>query len=221
MPREHWDYRLPPTTSGRGVTEEATKWFDRLYREAGGDPAQVPWAAQAVCPVVAEYLDDHPGPGKAIVVGSGLGDDSQAVADAGYDTVGFDVSPEAVAWSKRRFPDSSVDVRVADLFSLEEEWLGGFDLVVEVRTIQSLPPDIRPEVLQGIASLVAPGGNLLLVALARAEDVIPYGPPWAVSERELGMLEEAGLEVTSLDMHSGGLWSDFVGLYRRPGVAGT
>jgi SAM-dependent methyltransferase len=198
------------------VTDEATIWFDRLYREAGGDAAQVPWAAQKVCPIVADYLADHPGPGRAIVVGSGLGDDSEAVSSAGYDTVGFDVSPEAIAWGQRRFPDSPVDYRVADLFSLDPDWLGGFDLVVEVRTVQSLPPDIRADVLRGIASLVAPGGSLLLVALAREDSVVPYGPPWAVSQRELRVLEEAGLIRVSLDSRSGGLWSDFVGVYQRP-----
>ena len=61
---------------------------------------------------------------------------------------------------------------------------------------------------------------LLVVALARAESVIPYGPPWAVSQRELGVLEEAGLERVSLDTHSGGLWSEYVGVYQRPGDVG-
>ncbi len=41
------------------------------------------------------------------------------------------VSPEAIEWCHRRFPESSVDYRVADLFSLPEEWTQSFDLVVD------------------------------------------------------------------------------------------
>jgi len=194
---------------------DATGWFDDLYRDAAGDPGRIPWASQSVCPVVADYLAEHPGPGRAVVVGCGIGDDSEAVAAAGYDTIGFDVSAEAVEWCRRRFPRSTVDYRVADLLALPDDWLQRFELVVEVRTVQSLPPEIRPDVLAAVASLVAPGGRLLIVALARAEQVIPYGPPWAVSENELNLLVDSGLQVESFVTHSGGLWADFVGIYRR------
>ena len=162
-----------------------SSWFNRLYVEAAGDPSRVPWASRVACPIVAEHLDRNPGPGRAIVVGCSLGDDSEAVAAAGYDTVAFDVSPAAIGWCRRRFPNSVVAYRVAHHLKLPAEWRHGFDLVVEVRTVQSLPPAVRPDVLDAVASLVASGGRLLLVALARAQGVIPYGPPWAVSEREL------------------------------------
>ena len=38
------------------MTDDTTAWFDRVYRDAAGDAARVPWAAEDVCPVVAEYL---------------------------------------------------------------------------------------------------------------------------------------------------------------------
>jgi len=196
-------------------TPDPSTWFDRLYVEAPGDPSRVPWASQAVCPIVAEHLDRNPGPGRAIVVGCSLGDDSEAVAAAGYDTIGFDVSLVAIDWCRGRFPDSAADYRVADLFGLPGEWRHGFDLVVEVRTVQSLPPAVRSDVLDAVASLVAPGGRLLLVALARPHEVIPYWPPWAVSEQELQRLVEASLDIESFDTVSGGLWSDIVAVYRR------
>ena len=197
------------------MSDEALAWFDRLYRDAAGDPARIPWASESVCPIVAGHLIDNTGPGRAVVVGCGIGDDSEAVAAAGYDTVGFDVSPEAIEWCRRRFPESTVDYLVTDLFSLLDEWHEAFDLVVEIRTVQSLPPDVRTDVLGRVASLVAPGGRLLTVALARAENVIPYGPPWAISEREMGGFVDAGLEMVSLETQSGGLRADFVGVYLR------
>jgi len=184
-------------------------------------PGPSTWlASQSACPIVSDHLNGHPGPGRAIVVGCSLGDDSEAVAAAGYDTIGFDVSPAAIDWCRRRFPKSAVDYRVADLLALPEEWRRGFDLVVEVRTVQSLPPAVRSDVLGAVADLVSPGGRLLLVALARDQGVIPYGPPWAVSERELLRLVDAGLDMESFGAVSGGLWRDFVGIYRRQMVNG-
>ena len=203
----------PPFQSSGGL--------GRLYVEAAGDPSLVPWASEAASPVVSGHLArQQTGIGRAIVVGCSLGDDSEAVAAAGYDTLAFDVSPAAIAWCHRGFPDSAVSYRVADLFALRAEWRHGFDLVVEVRTVQSLPPSVRPDVLDAVVSLVAPGGRLRLIALARAQGVIPYGPPWAVSERELQRLVDEGLDIEDLDSVSGGLWSDFVGVYRRQMVNG-
>ena len=216
MPRERRDYRLPPITSRMDMADGDNQWFDRLYRNARGDPTRIPWVSESACPTVSAFLADHPGPGRPAVVGCGIGDDSEAVGTAGFDTTGFDVSPEAIEWCRRRFPHSEVEYGVADLLSPPDERHHGFDLVVEVRTVQSLSPDGRPAVLDGIVSLVAPLGRLLIDALARAESVIPYGPPWAVSERELGRLATAGLEMESLETVSGGLGSDFVGVYRRP-----
>ena len=96
-------------------------WFDRLYREADGDAGAVPWASESICPAVAAYLATHPGDGRAAVVGCGIGDDAEAVADVGYETLGFDISSEAIAWCRRRFPETRVDYRVADLFDLPAE----------------------------------------------------------------------------------------------------
>jgi threonine dehydrogenase-like Zn-dependent dehydrogenase len=172
-------------------------WFDPLYEAAGREAAGVPWANLEACPAVAEYAASHSGPGKAVIVGCGLGDDAEVVAAAGYVTTAFDVSEHAVEWCRERFPDSTVDYRVADLFDLPVDLVGGFDLVVEVRTVQSLPPGLRDEAIDAVASLVAPGGTALVVALSRQDGTIPSGPPWAASPSELSRFENSGLSVTS------------------------
>jgi ubiquinone/menaquinone biosynthesis C-methylase UbiE len=172
-------------------------WFDPLYEAAGREAAGVPWANLEACPAVAEYAASHSGPGRAVIVGCGLGDDAEVVAAAGYVTTAFDVSEHAVEWCRERFPDSTVDYRVADLFDLPVELVGAFDLVVEVRTVQSLPPGLRDEAIDAVASLVAPGGSALVVALSRPDGTIPSGPPWAVSPSELSRFENCGLSVTS------------------------
>jgi len=181
----------------------AVSWFDPLYEAAGREAAGVPWANLEACPAVADYAASHSGPGRAVIVGCGLGDDAEVVAAAGYVTTAFDVSEHAVEWCRERFPDSTVDYRVADLFDLPVELVGAFDLVVEVRTVQSLPPGLRDEAIDAVASLVAPGGSALVVALSRPDGTIPSGPPWAISPSELSRFEDAGLAVT-FDQSEGG-----------------
>ncbi len=181
----------------------AVSWFDPLYEAAGREAAGVPWANLEACPAVAEYAASHSGSDKAVIVGCGLGDDAEVVAAAGYVTVAFDISEHAVEWCRERFPDSTVDYRVADLLHLPEDLVGAFDLVIEVRTVQSLPLELRDEAIDAVSSLVAPGGSALVVALSRSDGTIPNGPPWAVSPSELSRFENYGLSVTSKRSEAG------------------
>jgi hypothetical protein len=68
------------------------------------------------------------------------------------------------AGARRRFPDSAVDYVVADLLDLPPEWHRAFDLVVEVITVQALPDPPRARAIACVASLVAPGGTLIVIS---------------------------------------------------------
>lgn len=140
-----------------------------------------------------------PGAGRALVVGCGLGDDAELTARLGYRTVAFDYAPSAIERARARFPDSSVEYVVADLLDPPAEWSGAFDLVVEVFTVQSLPPAVRSTVIANIAGFVAPGGRLLVVA-TMGEPV--DGPPWPLTRAQV---ESFPLELESLD-EPGGRW---------------
>ena len=56
----------------------------------------------------------------------------------GYTTVAFDVYATAVASARRRFLRSTVEYVIADLLTPPPSWAHGFDLVVEVHTMQVL-----------------------------------------------------------------------------------
>jgi len=192
------------------MTDHAGEFFDQAYRDANGDAMGLGWVSLQACPTLTAHLDDHPGPGSAVIVGAGLGDDAEAAFAAGYDVTAFDISPTALEWATSRFPDSGVDYRAADLLQMPARWSQAFDLVVEIRTIQSLPPALREPTVNAIAGLVAPGGHLVVVALAREQVVIPTGPPWAVSEDELEGFERAGLTRASLQIEQWqyhGVWT--------------
>ena len=99
------------------------------------------------------------------MIGTALGDDAELLAARGYAVTAFDVSPTAIEGARRRFRDSSVDYRVADLLdACRQEWVGAFDLVAECITVQALPLTLRSRAIGAIASTVAPGGTLIVVS---------------------------------------------------------
>ena len=73
----------------------------------------------------------------------------------------------------------------ADLFALPSEWIGTFDLVVESQTVQALPPSLRATVIAHVASLVAPGGSLIVHALAAIDGWEEDGPPWPLTRADI------------------------------------
>ena len=191
-----------PGASGFPGGLSAPQWFDAVYRDARGDAAAVPWADLRSNPMMVAWLNaEAPGlirPGsRVVVVGCGLGDDVSELANRGYDAVGFDVSPTAVEWARRRFPGLSAAMLQADLLALPTRLLRRFDLVVENYTLQALPPALREQAARAVASLACPRGHVLTIASGRDADepLDPAaGPPWPLAARELtGLMEQAGM----------------------------
>ena len=181
---------------------DPSAWFDILYAEAQGDAGQVPWAKLTPHPVLESWLSDRPLSPKgrsALVTGCGLGDDAETLAARGFEVTAFDISPTAIAWCRQRFPDTSVNYCVGDFFNLDPAWRGQFDLVEDSRNIQALPLEVRSQVIEAIAALVAPGGTLLIITRHRDNDSQPEGPPWPLSDRDLAEFENWGL--TEIERH--------------------
>lgn len=176
---------------------DQTGWFERLYDAAERGEAVVPWSRGAPHPLLVEWaqargLDGHGR--RAMVVGFGRGDDAEYAAGFGYDTVAFDVSETAARAARRRFPGSKVDYRVADLLDPRAEWRDGFDLVVEVFTVQSLPAPAHMAAIASVRGMVAPGGTLIVVAAGREPDDPVDGPPWPLTRSEVDEFSAAGLQ---------------------------
>ena len=169
--------------------DDPTGWFERLYVAAEDGAAVVPWGRGAPNPLLAEWAEARAITGRgrrALVVGSGLGDDAEYVAGLGFDTVAFDIAATAVRIARRRFPASEVDYRVADLLEPPREWGEAFDLVVESITVQALPPDLHPAATARVTEMVAPGGTLLVISGGRDDRDGPVeGPPWPLTRAEL------------------------------------
>ena len=176
---------------------KASAWFDGLYQENKNSHENIPWARQAVNPLLQSYLDDEEvHQGKALVIGCGLGDDAMALAKVGYAVTAIDVSQTALDLAQARFPNTNIDFKKQDIFEYKEQ----FDFVFEAFTIQSLPVEFREKMVKAVANTVAKNGKLLLVAHKR--EAMFEGPPWPLTQEEVDLFKAEGLRELSHEIHS-------------------
>jgi SAM-dependent methyltransferase len=174
-------------------------WFERLYAEAARGSAIVPWDRAAPNPLLVQWAGGLVGDGAtAMVVGCGLGRDAEFVASLGFQTHAFDVSPTAIETARSRHADTAVRYEVADLLALPARWHGAFDLVIESHNVQALPPELHATASAAVASLVAAGGTLLV--LAAAGDGTATGPPWPLTRKEIERFAVDDLTIVSVDL---------------------
>jgi 2-polyprenyl-3-methyl-5-hydroxy-6-metoxy-1,4-benzoquinol methylase len=181
-------------------------WFDAFYAEAGGDNEQIPWGDLEPNKFFTAWADDVGLKGhgrKALVVGSGLGDDARYLHEIGFKVTAFDISPTAIEWAKRLHTGMDIHFEVADLFQPYRGWLGAFDLVLEVYTVQPLPLDLRERVIDSIAAFVADEGELIVVTRGREDDEEPVQLPWPLSRKDLSRFETHGLKQTDFRIMDG------------------
>ncbi|MHC5022466.1 MAG: class I SAM-dependent methyltransferase [Planctomycetota bacterium] len=176
---------ITPTVS-TGVDQ-----FESIYAGAAGDAKRIPWAAGRPSPALVNWLNVIAPSlvrcgARVAVVGCGLGDDARALIGRGYDVTAFDCSPTAIDWARERDPDNAQSYVQADLFHPPGRWRRRFDLVVEVNTLQSLAPDLRPGAMNAVSELLSPHGHLLVICRGCDEPAGPEdGPPWAFTMDEL------------------------------------
>ncbi|HJT33652.1 MAG TPA: class I SAM-dependent methyltransferase [Pirellulales bacterium] len=177
-------------------------WFEPLYAEAGDNPRDIPWVDLSPNPHLVSWFSEESGRvprGSALVVGCGLGDDAEYLGAHGFRVTAFDVSPTAVDWCRRRFPQSPVVYEVRDLFHAPIAWRGAFDLIFEAYTLQVFPQSIRPGAMREMSKWLSPAGRLVVITRGREIDGPEGQMPWPLTRAELGMFEEAGLACQRFD----------------------
>ena len=199
---------------------EPMAWFEELYNFANGDNSKIPWADGKPNPYLISWFKNTNAVGNgrsAVVVGCGLGEDAEELSGRGFKVTAFDLSPTAIEWCKKLYPESSVRYLAANLFDLPEELTKGFDFIYECYTIQALPRSMRNKTIEAIASLLNIGGEMLLIGRSWHGEREDEGPPWSLKEEELRHFQTLGLgEITSEEF-----WDDTTGydrvrkLYRR------
>ena len=177
--------------------------FEAIYAMAESNPQSIPWGGFHANPRLVEWFDQQEIDGRgrrALVVGCGLGGDAHELAQRGFTVTAFDIAQTAIDWCKQRFPNSGIDFVVADMFAPPNEWLNGFDFVLDVRIVQALPLVMREDAISAEAAFVAPNGHLLIITERRDDRIAnPPGPPWSLSRSELALFNKHGLETVKIE----------------------
>lgn len=165
------------------LDEDPLRWFEELYDFSDGDSSFIPWSDGKPHEFLIDWASDKPPNGKALVVGSGLGEDAVFLSDLGWDVTAFDISETAIKWSSKIHQKSDVEWRVENLLNLPEEWEAYWDLVVEIHILQAVPQGIRESAAPNLATLLSKGGRLVCIGRFDSSGKETEGPPWPLDRQ--------------------------------------
>ncbi len=136
--------------------------FDLRYRF--GRPR---WDTGITPPELASFVETEGHvAGRALDLGCGTGTNVVYLAGRGWDAIGVDFSPQAIAKARQHARAAGIDparFRVADVTRLPD--LGPpFDLALDIGCLHSLPPQRRADYARGLTARLRPGATYLLYA---------------------------------------------------------
>lgn len=148
-----------------------------------------PWNIGEAQPEIAALIDDGKITSPVLDAGCGVGDVSLALATAGYDVVGADISTVAIEAATRAAAERGLtNVRFVqgDLRTLTVDG-EPFNTVVDCTLFHSLPIEARPDYLRGIHEVSASGAvlHMLVFTTEALPPDSPFPVPNLVTEAEL------------------------------------
>jgi len=151
---------------------------------------------------------------KTLVPFCGKSEDMRWLADRGHEVVGVDLSEiageafgseQGIAFTKTQIPgftglhSERITFYAGDFLDFTPDIAGVFDAFYDRAALIALPSTMRPVYTRHLQSLIAPGGNGLLITLEYDTSSMD-GPPFSVSESEVGSLFK-GFQVERLHEH--------------------
>jgi SAM-dependent methyltransferase len=199
--------RMPKRNAARGLAHRFIKennptgWFEALYAKAKGDARTIPWADLEPNPNLVTWIKHVKFDGaakRALVIGCGLGDDAEYLAALGFHNVdAFDISKTAIAWCRKRYPNSKVNYYVDDLLQYKNG--GRYEFILEAYTLQVLPRELHGKCIEVIARLLKDHGKLLVITRGKEEDDEPGLMPWPLTREELYGFEKYGITLVTFE----------------------
>ena len=164
-----------------GLVDPFFEPYDRDDVAYGESPASL----------VAAFVKQNGGGGRALDLGAGAGRNAIALAKAGYQVTAVDLSQRGLArldqWAERDGVRDRIETRTADIRSIEIP-AASFDAVVAVTVLDHIPPSDATELWTRLAAAVSDNG-FLFVEVHTKED-----PGY---ERPLGRCKNAAVSETA------------------------
>ena len=193
------------------------------FWEAADQEQRAGWDLGMPAPPFVELLAGPaaPPPGRLLVPGCGRGHDALLFARAGFEVVGVDFAPSAIAAARALAAAEASGLALefveADLFTLDARWPAGFDYVVEHTCFCAIDPARRPEYVQVVHDLLRPGGELIALFYAHRRG---GGPPYPTTAAEVRTLFAPRFTIETLTVATNSVprrqGEELFGRLRRP-----
>jgi SAM-dependent methyltransferase len=124
------------------------------------------WDSTEPRPELKGLLQDRP-PGRALDLGCGTGTDAIYLAKQGWDVVGVDFVPEAIATASARAAGSTASFVTGDVTRLRQAGVDGpFDLLIDIGCYHAIPAGRRDAYANEMAAVARPGADFYLAGVA-------------------------------------------------------
>jgi SAM-dependent methyltransferase len=168
------------------------RFWNALYR---GRPS---WELGSADPELVRQVDERGlrGPGRAIDLGCGTGDNAIALARRGYVVTGIDLAERALsrAREKAAAAGAEIDFRLGDVTTLEAED-GAYDLIVDRGLLMSLAGErARRAYGEAVVRLAAVGGHAYQFQWVLPARPPPLSPAWLATRTRSVVLAPDELE---------------------------
>jgi SAM-dependent methyltransferase len=213
MPRSRW--LVVPVLAGLGTAlvlrrrsaagrVEGDRWYGLVYR-AAYRLGFTPWDRGAAVPSLVDIVDGASAlpPGRALDIGCGTGTNAIYLAERGWDAVGVDMVPGALAIARRRAEEVGVSPCFVegDVTRLRDFGVGGgYDLLTDIGCFHTIPADRRQPYVESVTEAAAPGATFLLVGCAPSPRISPVRTGITPEEVERRF---SGWEILSADRLGG------------------
>lgn len=125
-----------------------------------------------------------PKPGKVAVLGCGRGYDALLFAQYGFEVIGIDFAPSAIAAATElaQAAGSSAKFLERDIFELSAEFPHYFDYVLEHTCFCAIAPSQRSAYVKLVREILKPQGQLIGLFFTHSR---PGGPPFGSTPAEI------------------------------------
>ena len=163
--------------------------FDDFYKNQ-----TPPWVIGEPQPAIVDLAGDGAFSGRVLDVGCGTGEHTILLTRAGYDVLGIDGAPTAVAQARRNAAGQGIDARfeVADALNLGDS--PGYDTIIDSALFHIFDDRDRARYVRSLHTATRPGATVYVLALSDAGR--GFGPQ--VSEATIRDAFGAGWEIEEL-----------------------
>lgn len=206
---------MTPSTSSADRDRLTPDFWENRYQEG-----TTRWdLGQAAPPLVQLFPSgDAPPPGKTVVLGCGRGYDALLFAEKGFEVLGVDYAPSAIAAAKQQAAERNINAQFIqrDIFDLLPEYHEQFDYGVEHTCFCALEPTLRDLYVQLVHQLLKPGGQFIGLFFTHSR---PGGPPYGSNPEELRQLFGQHFQILSLEPSAHSVSSrqgeEHLGIFRK------